>query len=422
MENSTSKKTDKPLFIKVYNFFSGYLLAIILLSFLLLLTYFGTMAQVEMGLYEASEKYFESLFLVQKIGPVPIILPGVYLVSALLFLNLFLGGLVRAKKNWRRPGMVVAHFGILYILFAGFVAFHYTREGNMVLYEGDRSDEIYNLTDWSIEISNYNDEGEAIITYVVGPEQLNGLWKKGTKRTYYNSEIPFDIRVSGYARNIANGKGQLMGLLKSNAAKEKGIRVVEGYGIFPVKTNKSMEFNLPAAYFDVLGKDNTKISEGLIIGSGPFAPKPFTIEVNDSTWSIDLTREKFALPFGIELTKFQKEDHPGTARAREYSSDVIKIENGQSAGERLISMNEPMRDQGYTLYQASWGPEGAKPGDPLYTSLAVSYNPADQWPKYGTYVISIGMTIHFVQRLIIFSLMLHMFHFFAILPQFQTFF
>ena len=217
-----------------------------------------------------------------------------------------------------------------------------------------------------------------------------------------SAEIPFDIRVSGYARNIANGKGQLMGLLKSTAAKEKGIRVVEGYGIFPVKTNKSMEFNLPAAYFDVLGKDKTKISEGLIIGSGPFAPKPFTVEVNDSTWSIDLTREKFALPFGIELTKFQKEDHPGTARAREYSSDVIKIENGQSAGERLISMNQPMRDQGYTLYQASWGPEGAKPGDPLYTSLAVSYNPADQWPKYGTYVISIGMTIHFVQRLIVY--------------------
>ena len=45
---------------KIYNFFSGYLLAIILLTFLLVLTYFGTMAQVEMGLYEASDKYFES--------------------------------------------------------------------------------------------------------------------------------------------------------------------------------------------------------------------------------------------------------------------------------------------------------------------------------------------------------------------------
>ena len=53
---------------KIYNFFSGYLLAIILLTFLLVLTYFGTMAQVEMGLYEASDKYFESLFLVQEVG------------------------------------------------------------------------------------------------------------------------------------------------------------------------------------------------------------------------------------------------------------------------------------------------------------------------------------------------------------------
>jgi len=399
MANPNVRKNNKSFFIKVYNFFSGYLLAIILLSLLLVLTYFGTMAQVEMGLYEASEKYFESLFLIQYIGPVPIILPGVYLVSALLFLNLFLGGLVRAKKNWRRPGMVIAHFGIIYILFAGFVAFHYTREGNMVLYEGDRSDEIYNLTDWSIEISKYNDEGEPTITYVVGPDDLDGLWKRGTKRTFYNSKIPFEIRVSGYARNITNGKGELLGLLKEKAAQDKGIRVVEGFGVVPVDTHKSMEFNLPAAYFDIFDKSGKKLKEGLILGSGPFAPKPFTIELNDSTWSIDLTREKFALPFGIELTKFQKEDHPGTARAREYSSDVIKIENGEVAGDRIISMNQPMRDQGYTLYQASWGPEGAKPGDPLYTSLAVSYNPADQWPKYGTYVISIGMTIHFVQRL-----------------------
>ena len=178
---------------KIYNFFSGYLLAIILLTFLLVLTYFGTMAQVEMGLYEASDKYFESLFLVQEVGssfhilsyelgPFKIVLPGVYLVSALLFVNLFLGGLVRAKKNWRRPGMVIAHFGIIYILFAGFVAFHYTREGNMVLYEEDSSDEIYNLTEWSIEISNYDSDGTPVKTYVVGPEDLYGIWDNGAKK------------------------------------------------------------------------------------------------------------------------------------------------------------------------------------------------------------------------------------------------
>ena len=172
------------------------------------------MAQVEMGLYEASEKYFESMFLYQNIGPVTIILPGVYLVSALLFVNLFLGGLVRARKNWRRPGMVIAHFGIIYILFAGFVAFHYTREGNMVLYEGDRSDEIYNLTEWSIEVSKYDDTGKPSNVYVIGPDDLNGLWQRGVQKTFFSSNIPFEIKVSGYARNIANGKGQIQGLLK----------------------------------------------------------------------------------------------------------------------------------------------------------------------------------------------------------------
>ena len=93
MQSNNSRNTKKSFIVRVYNFFSGYLLAVILLSLLLLLTYFGTMAQVEMGLYEASEKYFESMFLYQNIGPVTIILPGVYLVSALMFVNLFLGGL-----------------------------------------------------------------------------------------------------------------------------------------------------------------------------------------------------------------------------------------------------------------------------------------------------------------------------------------
>ncbi len=50
---------QKSLLGIIYDFFSGYLLAVILLTFLLALTYFGTMAQVEMGLYEASDKYFE---------------------------------------------------------------------------------------------------------------------------------------------------------------------------------------------------------------------------------------------------------------------------------------------------------------------------------------------------------------------------
>ncbi|MDE0570739.1 MAG: cytochrome c biogenesis protein ResB [Verrucomicrobiales bacterium] len=398
----------KSLLAKLYDFFSGYLLAVILLTFLLALTYFGTMAQVELGLYEASEKYFESFFLTENIAGVPILLPGVYLVSVLLFLNLTLGAIVRSRKSWRRPGMLIAHGGILYILLAGFVAFHYTKEGNMLLYEPNgsdvrhQSDEIYNLTNWSIEVTKYDSDGKREFIHVIGPDQLGGAWNEGASRNFRNSEIPFQIKVSGYLRNIANGKGQLLGLLSEKGAKDEGVRIIEGYGVEAVPTNKSMEFNLPAAYVDIYVKVKSNeyasesVSSALIIGSGPMSPRPFTFSVNDEQWSVDLTRQRYTLPFAIELENFQKEDHPGTMRAREYSSDVIKIDTGRKVH---ISMNKPMRDAGFTLYQASWGPEGARPGDRLYTSLAVSYNPADQWPKYGTYVIAIGMTIHFVQKL-----------------------
>ena len=398
----------KSLLAKLYDFFSGYLLAVILLTLLLALTYFGTMAQVELGLYEASEKYFESFFLTEKIAGVTVLLPGVYLVSALLFLNLTLGAIVRSRKSWRRPGMLIAHGGILYILLAGFVAFHYTKEGNMLLYEPNgsdvrhQSDEIYNLTNWSIEVAKYDSDGKREFIHVIGPDQLGGAWNEGASRNFRNSEIPFQIKVSGYLRNIANGKGQLPGLLSGEKAGDKGARVLEGYGVEAVPTNKSMEFNLPAAYVDIylsVGAnqfESEPTSSALIIGSEPLSPRPFTFSVEDVKWSVDLTRQRYTLPFAIELENFQKEDHPGTMRAREYSSDVIKIDTGRKVH---ISMNKPMRDAGYTLYQASWGPEGARPGDRLYTSLAVSYNPADQWPKYGTYVIAIGMTIHFVQKL-----------------------
>jgi hypothetical protein len=169
--------------------------------------------------------------------------------------------------------------------------------------------------------------------------------------------------------------------------------------ILPRKESKTREANQPATYIKVKKASGKVLAHSILVGANPFAPRPLTVEVDGETWSIDLTRSRYSLPFGIELEKFEKEDHPGTDRAREYSSDVFRVDGGQVTDKYHISMNKPMRYGGFTLYQASWGPPGAKPGDRLYTSLAVSRNPADQWPKYGTYVVAVGMSIHFLQKL-----------------------
>ena len=106
-----------------------------------------------------------------------------------------------------------------------------------------------------------------------------------------------------------------------------------------------------------------------------------------------------SLPFKVRLENFTKLDHPGTTKPKEYMSDVTKLNRDGTSETSLIEMNKPLRSDGFTVYQASWGPEDAAEGQPLFTSLAVSRNPADQWPKYSCYIVSFGLLIHFFQKL-----------------------
>jgi hypothetical protein len=62
-------------------------------------------------------------------------------------------------------------------------------------------------------------------------------------------------------------------------------------------------------------------------------------------------------------------------------------------------MNEPMRYEGYTFFQASYGPKDAKPTDDMYTVLEVVKNPSDKWPEYSLYIVAVGMLITFLTKL-----------------------
>jgi len=80
-------------------------------------------------------------------------------------------------------------------------------------------------------------------------------------------------------------------------------------------------------------------------------------------------------------------------------SYITKVNPDGGTEKIRISMNEPLREQGFTFFQASWGPADAKPGDPLYSSFAVVRNPADQWPLYACIVVTVGLVLHFGQKL-----------------------
>ena len=120
----------------VFKFLASYGFAVILLLFLLILTYLGTIEQVEHGLYATQEKYFNSLFLIHEFGPVPVPLPGAYLLLILFSINLICGGILRAPKGWSHAGILIAHAGIILMLAGSFVTFKYSINGHLSLYEG----------------------------------------------------------------------------------------------------------------------------------------------------------------------------------------------------------------------------------------------------------------------------------------------
>ena len=106
-----------------------------------------------------------------------------------------------------------------------------------------------------------------------------------------------------------------------------------------------------------------------------------------------------AMPFGLRLEKFIKDDLPGITMARAFSSDVMRLDADGSEHPVRIEMNEPLRKDGYIIYQASYGPQNGMPGRP-YSVLTVSKNPSDRIPWLSVAVIAIGLTWTFLAKLL----------------------
>ena len=121
--------------LKSRTLFSSLGFTVVLLLFLALLTYLGTLEQVELGLFDAQKKYFESLFLIHDAGFIQVPLPGAGLVQLLLFFNILVGGIIRIRKGWKTYGILVTHVGICFLLFSGFWKLYFSDEGHTTLYE-----------------------------------------------------------------------------------------------------------------------------------------------------------------------------------------------------------------------------------------------------------------------------------------------
>jgi cytochrome c biogenesis protein ResB len=89
-------------------------------------------------------------------------------------------------------------------------------------------------------------------------------------------------------------------------------------------------------------------------------------------------------------------------KPKRFESRVTRIENGSEANVE-IKMNMPMRYEGLTFYQRMMGRENAQVANSRpYSQLEVVRNPADQWPKYALYIVTLGLFVHFVLKFVLY--------------------
>lgn len=371
----------------VVDFLSSFGLAGVLFIFLLILTFLGTLEQGESGLYETQKKYFESFFLVHMLfDRVPILLPGAYLLMSLLSLNILIGGILRLRRGWRQVGVFIAHMGIIMLLAGGLVTYHYSSNGHMTLYENESSNIVQSYNEWELALSKLNNDG-TMTEMVVPEEQFGDL--EGDKTAVYRSEsLPFTITLSSFLENTRpKPKGPMF---------EAPTKVVDGFFLEPLPRDAENERNAAGLYATVEEKDSGQTHELMLWG---LQRTPVKIDIAGSTWLVDLRRKQWQVPFTVTLDKFTRELHPRTNMPAMFASDITKSEGG--VDQKInISMNAPLRHRGYTFFQASWGPQNAGPNDSLFSTFAVVRNPADKIPLYSCIVITLGMLIHYLLKLV----------------------
>ena len=365
---------------KIFDFFASIGLSCVLFLFLLLLTYLGTLYQVEHGLYEAQKKYFESFFLIHyAFGAAPIPLPGTYLLLVVFFLNMVCGAIVKARKGWSKLGILIAHGGIIVLLVGSFVTFTFSTNGNMMILENEQSDYFESSHDWEITVSEVG-SSQTPLEYVITQEEFG---VKGS-RTFAFPDVPFELSISNFMKNSMPMGG--------SGTAGSANKVIDGFYLAEQPPAQNDRPNIAGAYAKLKETSSGSIQEGIIWGG---SQSPFIATVSGRKWAVDMHKQRWQLPFTVVLKKFTHEKHPRTNMPKVFRSDITRIENGLDQ-EIEISMNAPMRHKGYTFFQSSYQPG---PNNRMYSVFSVVKNPADKAPLYSCIIITFGMTLHFMQKL-----------------------
>src|SRR6266702_2476224 len=288
---------------KVIDLITSLKLTIVCLAAGMALIFAGTLAQVHLGIHEAQQRYFQSMFVwwpPEGRGFQIPIFPGGYFIGAVLFVNFIVAYIKRFRWTWRKLGIHLTHAGLIIMFAGGLFTDVFAVESHMRLANGDTKNFSEDMHETELAVIDRSGDDLDQVTAIPESELRHN-------RVIDHWSLPFRIVVRNFYQNSR---------LKMLSQAGEGARPIANQGpgamiaVEPVMGATAVdERDVPSAAIEILPKDGGSLGTWLVSDA---LGAPQTFACGGRTWMITLRLSRYYKPYSVTLQKFTHEKYAGT--------------------------------------------------------------------------------------------------------------
>lgn len=369
---------------RLVDFFASLKLTVVCLSLAIVLVFAGTIAQVELGLYQAQNDFFRRFFVYWTLGDSGIripVFPGGYLIGGLLLINLTVVSFRRFAFVPKKLGIWLIHMGLILLFFGQLLTDLFSVESMMHIREG--------------ETTNYSErprESELVLVDHSNPNKDRVIsvpeWRLRKGGSFHVPDLNVTMVVHNYFRNSSLERLPEGSSHPPSATQGFGASVLARELPHVTEMNRR---DVPSVIFELQGAG---APTGTWLAS-EYLEQPQLVPIEGKVYELSMRPRREYTPYSLTLLDFTHDKYPGTEIPKNFSSRV-RLQNPATHEDRevLIHMNTPLRYDGATFYQASFDP------DNLGSVLQVVRNPSWLTPYVSCVLVSAGLVVQFLIHLV----------------------
>ncbi len=363
------------------DFFGSLNLTVTLLVLSIFLIFFGTLAQIDQGVWTVVHDYFRSWFVwidfqmffprTNKVpGSFPF--PGGWLLGNLILTNLVIAHFQRFNLSKQKIGLFLIHGGLILLLLGEGVTALMAEESMMSIDEGGSSNYSEDIRHPELAFVDSSDPQSDTVTVIPeGPLRKQGLIQ--------DERLPFDVKIDRFFKNsVMERSPDGNGFIAKDAPEVSGASASGG------------QIDMPSALVTLYKKGTSQEVGSFTTSVWLKSAHSVTAAGEKSAYDMSLRFARSYKPFSLFLKDFTFDRYPGTEIPKNFAS-TVEIMDPQNRVDREVKiwMNHPLRYQGETYYQASYKP------DESGTVLQVVQNPGWLIPYLSCILVTLGLLLQF---------------------------